>query len=129
VIVAPRVLVVEDDENTGWLLGYYLMKTFPDAECTFCHNGIEAMEFLNIRDADAIVTDSYMHPINGLGLIQWVRQRPSSIPIVMVTGDASIEAEAIKAGATMVVGVVRSAEIGEILLELLSVAPAHKSLG
>lgn len=114
-----RVLVAEDDENKRWLLTHYLAKTIPQAECVPCGSGAEAIAYLQQHAVDAVVTDHRMSPVNGIELIKWVRQHYAAIPIALVTGHPSIEAEARAAGATLVVETQRFGEVGELLRPLL----------
>jgi DNA-binding NtrC family response regulator len=122
-IARPRLLIVEDDANKQWLLKHYVSKSIPNAECILCSNGAEAIEYLKMGGVDAIITDHYMQPVNGIELIKWVRQHSLQAPIVMITAHTSIEAEAMKAGANVVLSTHRFGEIGEILLPILANTP------
>ena len=117
-----RLLVVEDDENKQWLLSHYTAKTIPNSACVVRSSGAAAIEYLQEHPVDAIITDHRMAPVSGIELIKWVRARQPSVPIILVTGHPAIEREALEAGATLVLGTHRFAEIGEYLLPLLAKA-------
>ncbi|MDZ7780529.1 MAG: response regulator [Gemmatimonadota bacterium] len=97
-----HVLVVDDDPETATLLESFLSnKGF---EVTAVRSGPEALDVLE-RDAsiDAVSLDYYMHPMNGLKVLQAIRSKPAhdDLPVVMLTSseDRNIEMSLFEAGA------------------------------
>jgi DNA-binding NtrC family response regulator len=84
------VLVVDDDANTRDVLEValeksgYRVRIAPDAR--------EALEILDKTPVDVIVTDLRMPDLDGLQFYQFVRQRAPGLPVIMISGQASIEA-------------------------------------
>lgn len=54
-------------------------------------SGQEALEILALRRADLCITDLHMPGLSGLSLTQQVRQQFPEIPVVVITGDISLE--------------------------------------
>lgn len=97
-----HVLVVDDDPETATLLESFLVgKGF---RVSAASTGPSAMEILE-KDStvDAVSLDYYMHPMNGLKVLQAIRKRPSldHLPVVVLTSseDRNIEMSLFEAGA------------------------------
>jgi CheY-like chemotaxis protein len=97
-----HVLVVDDDAETATLLESFLAgKGF---RVTAASTGPKALDLLQ-QDAtiDAVSLDYYMHPMNGLKVLQAIREKPSldHLPVVMLTSseDRNIEMSLFEAGA------------------------------
>lgn len=60
-----------------------------DAEVDVCADGVEALRFLPTSDYDLVVTDINMPQINGLELIQFLKNNPrhQNTPIVIISSD------------------------------------------
>lgn len=97
-----HVLVVDDDPETATLLESFLVgKGF---RVTAASSGPRALEILEgDSTVDAISLDYYMHPMNGLKVLQAIRKRPSldHLPVVVLTSseDRNIEMSLFEAGA------------------------------
>jgi CheY-like chemotaxis protein len=97
-----HVLVVDDDPDTTTLLQSFLVgKGF---KVTSVPDGPRALEALE-RDSsiDVISLDYYMHPMNGLKVLQVIRSKPAfdHLPVVVLTSseDRNIEMSLFEAGA------------------------------
>jgi DNA-binding NtrC family response regulator len=92
-----RVLVVDDDGSLLAALGALLRSA--GHEVVLAHSGREALALL--RGIEAVVTDYAMPEMNGVELIQALRQRDETLPAVLLTAHVSetVEARAVKAGA------------------------------
>ncbi|MEX2467164.1 MAG: response regulator [Gemmatimonadota bacterium] len=97
-----HVLVVDDDPETATLLESFLAgKGF---RVTAASTGPEALALL-AEDASiqAVSLDYYMHPMNGLKVLQAIRQKPGldHLPVIMLTSseDRNIEMSLFEAGA------------------------------
>ena len=114
-----KFLVADDDAEKRFLIVHHLRREFEGVELIECDSGAAAIAHLEKHPVNALVTDNRMSPVNGMELIQWLRQRDATLPVVMVTGNPEIEHVAIKAGATVVVTSHRFREVGPILRQLL----------
>ncbi len=79
-----RVLLV-DDSNTINRLNESVVRQLEGVHCTIATNGVEALDFIDSEEFDLILSDWNMPGLDGLGLLQGVRIRSSSVPFVMVT--------------------------------------------
>jgi CheY-like chemotaxis protein len=98
-----RILLVEDDDDIRTLYGFFL------ASCGFkvkaVKNGCEALVELQDYSADVILTDIAMPVLNGIELIEIVKNRTelADIPIVAVTSYGNnLQQRAVAAGADKV---------------------------
>ncbi len=85
----PAVLVVDDSLSIRKFLAGLL--TQKDYEVEMAKNGYQALEKLNQREFDLVVTDLEMPHLSGYELIEQVRAdaRWDSMPIIVLTGRAS----------------------------------------
>jgi len=99
-----EVLIV-DDQSTGRTILEKIIQLIGDnIHVTALSNSSAALEWLEQKDADLIITDYRMPEINGIELIRRVRQIPRlhSVPIMMITvvSEKAVRYEALDAGAT-----------------------------
>jgi putative nucleotidyltransferase with HDIG domain len=95
----PKILVVDDDPG--------LLETLSDAlqlegyEVTTAKAGEEALERLRQEEVDLVITDIKMPGLSGLELLRAIRDKNQILPVIVMTGYASLETavEAIKQGA------------------------------
>lgn len=82
----PTVLIVEDDDNTLFMLksvlttkGYRVLEAW---------DGKQAVEMAETHNPDLMLLDIQLPRLNGLGVIHRLRENPKleSLPIVVVTG-------------------------------------------
>ncbi|MCB9717134.1 MAG: sigma 54-interacting transcriptional regulator [Myxococcales bacterium] len=103
----PRILLAEDDDELRWSLhdflrcsGYQVVAV-RDGHALLEHLG--AAVFLEQRDSppDAIITDMRMPFMTGLQILQKVREREWSTPVVMISafGDRELRRRATELGA------------------------------
>ena len=84
------VLVVDDDANTRESLELALDKN--GYKVLIAADAREALNLLDRAPVDVIVTDLRMPDLDGLQFYQFVRQRAPSVPVIMISGQASVEA-------------------------------------
>ena len=78
------VLVVDDDpELTNLLLNYLDAQGY--SVLTAC-GGEEALEILQEKDIDLVLLDIVMPGMDGLQVLQWIRQNHPEIIVVMMSG-------------------------------------------
>jgi two-component system response regulator RegX3 len=74
---------------------------FPSARVTAVRSAEDALAAYDQGGADLFLTDHHMPPgMSGLELIQALRSRRVTVPVVMVSGDDQLEADALAVGAT-----------------------------
>ena len=97
-----RVLVVDDNSSMLAATGDLLLAT--GHEAVLARSGKEALGLLDGR-FDAALVDYAMPEMNGVELIQILRQREEMLPAILITGHGSetVEARAMKAGAYLYV--------------------------
>ena len=99
-----RIIIAEDDRMVGKLLEFIMIGLYPLGHVSLVLNGQEALQVYEQSGADLIILDKNMPVIDGLGLTRTLRARGVSIPIIVMSGNSAIEAEAKKAGATLFLG-------------------------
>ena len=83
---APVVLLVEDDLAFRRSVAAYLEDSgFSVLEAD---DGLAALEILDQRSPDIIISDIRMPRMSGLELLDVLRQRPNSAPVIMISGTA-----------------------------------------
>jgi ATP-dependent Lon protease len=96
---AFQVLVVDDEEIARTNLEYILRKE--GYEVSTAANGMEALEKARVREYDLILTDLKMEKMDGLQLLESVKEIAPHTDIVMITGFATVNSAvtALKKGA------------------------------
>jgi ATP-dependent Lon protease len=96
---AFQVLVVDDEEIARTNLEYILRKE--GYQVATAANGLEALETVKQREFDLILTDLKMEKMDGLQLLESVKQLAPHTEIVMITGFATVTSavDALKKGA------------------------------
>ncbi len=92
-------LIVDDDPAVRTVLRKLLTRrgdTVIEAE-----DGRQAIDQLDVRAVDLVITDLLMPRANGLEVLRYVRERRPQIPVIMLTAEGSIRdcVEAMRAGA------------------------------
>jgi two-component system response regulator HydG len=97
--MSGRVLVVDDDQSACELLEVTLRRQGLEVE--WRTSGLDALEIVAERDFDVILTDLGMPSLGGAELCQRILDVRPEVPVIVVTGDASMAAAvgAIRAGA------------------------------
>jgi ATP-dependent Lon protease len=96
---ASRVLVVDDEEIARTNLEYILRKE--GHQVSTAANGLEALEQVKGQEFDVVLTDLKMEKMDGLQLLESVKQIAPHTEIIMVTGYATVSTavDALKKGA------------------------------
>lgn len=102
--VTRSVLIVDDEDIARENMCHVLKKD--GYSCFGCGNGKEALAILEKEEVDLIVSDLKMEQMDGLELLEEVKVRFPEIPVIMVTGFASVSSavEAMKKGAAYYLG-------------------------
>ena len=83
-----KVLVVDDNPTVLSIISAYISKANSDAEVFTAANGREAIERLREYEKDfhLIITDLDMPELNGIQLIEYIRDNRPRIPVLVMTG-------------------------------------------
>lgn len=87
----PAVLVVEDDRVTRAILERFL--TDAGYEVAVAENGADALLQIGARRFDVIVSDISMPTLDGLQLLEVLRQRSVATPAIFITAVAGSDVE------------------------------------
>jgi len=85
----PKILVVDDEPSMREFLAILLEKNGYAARAVA--SGAEALSLLQQRHFDLIISDIRMPDLSGLALLEHVKQKDLSIPVVLITAYASPE--------------------------------------
>ncbi|MHB8907650.1 MAG: ATPase, T2SS/T4P/T4SS family [Syntrophales bacterium] len=87
----PRILLVEDDQDTQKLITRFLESASYDV--VLAMDGIDALMRLGQKDFDLILSDITMPNLDGFKLIEMVHQKGIDAPIIFLTGSTSEQDE------------------------------------
>lgn len=118
-----RILIVNDDDTSLYLLEQALLREFPEAEVALCHGGTQALEALDRQRADAIITDNRMPAMTGIEMVRAIRQRDVTTPIMMLTGAEDKRSDALAAGVTVFFSGVNWPDIRREIRQMLEAHP------
>jgi len=99
-----RILLVDDEEIARDNMAHFLVKE--GFHCSCAHNGVVALGILEEEDIDLIISDLKMEQMDGLELLAEVNRIYPDIPVVLVTGFATVDSavKALKNGAAHYLG-------------------------
>jgi EAL domain-containing protein (putative c-di-GMP-specific phosphodiesterase class I) len=94
-----RVLVVDDDEALLEIYADLLREAGYEVETA--RNGREALQRLDSRHPDVLLTDIRMPDTDGIQLLRAIRERDLDLPVLLATGSPTIETavQAVELGA------------------------------
>jgi CheY-like chemotaxis protein len=83
-----RVLIIEDDRDSAYLMSYLFRSAGYDVSCA--HDGGGGLEMAEQRRPDVILLDVHMTPMNGLEVARLLRAHDdlSEVPRIAVTAYA-----------------------------------------
>lgn len=83
-----QILVVDDDEDLIFLAQQFLGMQDEDFHLVPATTGQEALRLLESNEIDAVICDYYLGPgqLNGLEILEWLRDQDSDIPFIIFTG-------------------------------------------
>src|SRR5262245_37240762 len=97
---APAILVVDNAKiDQHYVAG--LLHAHGGWRVTFAGNGVEALAAISREPPAVVLTDMQMPVMNGLTLVEKVREQFPHVPVVIMTGAGTEQAavEALRAGA------------------------------
>ncbi len=94
-----NILVVDDEEAIREVVSTMLESK--GYHCTAVHNGRAAQDQVKRTTPDLVLSDMIMPEMDGIKLLEWMRQYDPDVPVIMVTAihDISTALEAIRCGA------------------------------
>ena len=94
-----KILIVDDKKNIRMVLNDLLVTEGYDT--LTAESGEKGLELFEKERVDLILTDLIMKGISGVDFIQKIREKDTSVPIIILTAFGSISSavEAIKSGA------------------------------
>jgi len=97
--LAARILIVDDEESIRSSLSKLL--DYQGYEAIQAEDGFEALALLEQKPADLVLLDIKMPRMDGLEVLQKIRQNDADLPVVMISAHGTIETavEATKLGA------------------------------
>jgi CheY-like chemotaxis protein len=121
---------VVDDDPIDRELAERCLKPLDKLNVVFATNGNEALELIPEQKPDIVLTDLRMPEMDGLELVERVREDHSLVPVVLMTsqGSETIAVKALKAGAASYVpkAVLKDALL-DTIMQVLDVAEATRS--
>ena len=84
-----RVLIAEDEVSLAKGLKFLLEKN--NFTVDIVHNGLDALDYLESVAYDAVILDIMMPGMDGLSVLTEIREKGSSVPVMMLTAKAEIE--------------------------------------
>jgi ATP-dependent Lon protease len=102
--VKQNILIVDDEDIARTNMAHILNKD--GYACQTAENGLAALKILETGDIDLIISDLKMDHMDGLELLNEVNHSYPDIPVIMVTGFATINTavQAMKNGAAHYLG-------------------------
>ncbi|MFW6138019.1 MAG: response regulator [Spirochaetota bacterium] len=85
--MSKHILIVEDDQNIAKLIDEIVKRR--GYSSVVASNGEQAYRLFGEKNFDLIITDLKMPKIDGMTLIKMVREKNTSIPIIIITGYGS----------------------------------------
>jgi CheY-like chemotaxis protein len=97
---SPTILVVDDSQLEQRYVAK-LLEAHGDWRLAFARNGIEALDAIAKELPAVVLTDMQMPRMDGLTLVEKIREYYPQVPVVLMTGSGSerVAVEALKAGA------------------------------
>ena len=97
-----RILFVDDNEPLLRIGSEYMERDSPDFEIITANSASAALDLLEFKEFDAIISDYQMPAIDGLEFLARVRSKDDLIPFIIFTGKSreEIAIQALNLGAT-----------------------------
>lgn len=94
-----KILIVDDEPNVCQFLAEYL--NYRGFETLIRNSGVEAIKLIKAEPFDAILLDLIMPEMNGLEVLEKIKQMNITVPVIIVTGvkDKHVADDAMSLGA------------------------------
>lgn len=84
-----RILLAEDERSLSRAIIALLEKHNYSADAVY--DGQEALDYLEAENYDAVILDIMMPKLDGLSVLQMLRERGSQIPVLLLTAKSEVE--------------------------------------
>ncbi len=93
------ILIVDDEKNYPLILSEVLEEE--GFEALTAHSGEEALAILKESDVDLVLTDMKMPALDGIELLEKIKEKDPGLPVIMMTAHGTVEkaVEAMQKGA------------------------------
>lgn len=88
-----KILIIDDDKDLCFLLNQFLCRK--GYEVTVKYSGEEALEYLEYARPDLIICDLRLEDIDGITLLDRVKQKYAELPVIIITGHSDIKTSAL----------------------------------
>ncbi len=86
---ADRILVIDDEENIRETLQEFL--TLNGYHVDTAATGTEGLDRLGREQYDLVLSDLRMPGVDGLAVIEWIKETNPDLPVLVMTGFATVE--------------------------------------
>lgn len=86
-----KILIIDDEKDIGFILGFELRNL--GHETVTMISALEAQTYLQDNSVDAILCDFQMPRMNGLDLLNWLKQENKLVPFYILTGEPTMDTE------------------------------------
>ena len=95
-----KILIVDDAVLDQRIAGKCVQEQGSSA--IYAQNGLEALDLIRDEKPDVVLTDLQMPEMNGLELVQQVRKKHPTVPVILMTafGSEDVAVKALRAGAS-----------------------------
>jgi CheY-like chemotaxis protein len=118
---AYHVIIADDDDGIRAVIARIVVHTYPSVTISAVSDGLDVILIYEQRGADLVITNNHMPVLSGLSLIEQLRIRSATLPIVMISADATIERRALALGASRFLG--KPFSLGQLAQILTSILP------
>jgi CheY-like chemotaxis protein len=122
---AGSTVLIVDDYSIDRRLAGSIVEKFAGLRPTYAGNGQEAMDSIALEEPAVVLTDLQMPGMDGLALVQAIREKYPRLPVILMTANGSedVAIQALRAGATnYVLKRVLGRELAGTLRHVLDVA-------
>jgi DNA-binding response OmpR family regulator len=79
----PTILIVDDDDAIRGMIFDLLSEKY---ECNTASMAEEALQYVEVENYDAILTDIAMPGLSGVDLLQKIQELSPSTPVILISG-------------------------------------------
>lgn len=83
-----RILLAEDEQDLNRIICQKLISDGYSVDA--CHNGRDAIDFLDAADYDAVILDIMMPRVDGFGVLRHLRNNGKMTPVLFLTAKDSV---------------------------------------
>lgn len=84
-----RILVIDDEENIRATLAEFL--TLTGYQVATAADGREGLDRLGADSFDLVLSDLKMPGVDGIAVIEWVKETQPELPVIVMTGFATVD--------------------------------------